>query len=94
MVCEVAIELDALFEVLNAFQAADVLQEVEVAEGVDACADQPVPVHALQLDVGVVALELEVQGLREVDVRTLDRVHVFAGGLELTEIKVLREHFH
>jgi len=94
VVGEVGVELDALLEVLDAFEAADVLEEVEVAEGVDAGADQAVPVHALQLDVGVVALELEVERLREVDVRPLDRVHVLARGLELPEVKVLWEHLH
>jgi hypothetical protein len=42
----------------------------------------------------VVDLEVEVQGLREVDIGTLDRVHILSRSLELVELKVLWEHLH
>jgi len=94
VVGEELIELEALLEVFDGLEATDVLEEVEVAVGVDASADQSVPVDALQLNVGVVDLEVEVEGLGEVDVGTLDRVHVFSHGLELVELEVLGEHLH
>ena len=47
VICEVAIELQTLLEVLRGFETADVLEEVEVPVGVDAGADQAVPVDAL-----------------------------------------------
>lgn len=86
--------MNALFEVLYGFEAADVLEEVEVAVGVHASANQSVPVDALELDVGVVLLELEVKRLAEVDVRALDRVHVLASHLKLVEIEVFWEDLH
>lgn len=52
------------------------------------------PVDALDANVGVVLLELEVDGLEEVDVGTLDGVHVVARHLELVEVKVLGEDLH
>ena len=88
------VELEALFEVLNRLETTDVLEEVEVAVSIDAGADESVPVDALELDVGVVDLEVEIEGLGEVDVGTLDGVHVFADSLELVELEVLGEHFH
>ncbi len=91
---EEGIELEALFEVLDSFHATDLLEEVEVAVDVDAGPDQAVPVDALQLDVGIVLLELEVDRLVEVYVRSLDRVHIHAGHLKLVEVKVLGEHLH
>ncbi len=60
VVCEVAVELKTLFEVLGGFETADVFEEVEVAVGVDASANQAVPVDALKLDVRVVDLEGKV----------------------------------
>jgi hypothetical protein len=81
-------------EVLDGLQASDLLQEIEVSVNVDACADEPVPVDTLDSDVGVVLLELEVDGLEEVDVWALDCVHVLARHLKLVEIKVLGEHLH
>ena len=60
VVSEERIELDALFEVLYGFEAADVLEEVKVAVSVHASADEPVPVDTLQLYVSVVLLEREV----------------------------------
>lgn len=49
---------------------------------------------ALELDVGVVLLELEVDRFVEVYVGTFDGVHVFSGHFKLVEIKVLWEHLH
>ena len=88
------VELDALLEVLDCLHAADLLEEVEVAIHINTGADEAVPVHALQLDVGIVLLELEVDGLVEVYVGPLDRVHVLAGHLELVEVEVFGEHLH
>ena len=94
MIGEEGVELHALLEVLNSFCAPDLLKEIEVTINVDAGADKSVPVDALQLDVGVVLLKLEVDRLEEVDVGTFDRVHVLSSHLELVEIKVLGEHLH
>jgi len=94
VVSEECVELDALLEVLDGLQASDLLQEIEVSVNVDACAYEPVPVDTLDSDVGVVLLELEVDGLEEVDVWALDCVHVLARHLKLVEIKVLGEHLH
>jgi hypothetical protein len=94
VISEEGIELDALFEVLYGFEAADVLKEIEVAVGVDAGADKSVPVDALELDVGIVLLEGEVERLAEVDVGTLDGVHVLASHLELVEVEVFGEDLH
>jgi hypothetical protein len=94
VVGEEGVELDALLEVVDCLKTADVLHEVEVAVGVDARANESVPVHALQLNVGVVLLEGEVQCLAEVDVWSLDGVHVFTRHFELGELKVLGEDFH
>lgn len=94
VVSEEGVELQALLEVLDGFEATDVFHEVEVAVRVDACFDQSVPVDALELDVCVVLLEREVQGLAEVDIRALDRVHVFTRHFELVEVEVLWEYFH
>jgi|SanBayMetagenome_1026888.scaffolds.fasta_scaffold124921_1 hypothetical protein len=57
---EERVQFNALLEIIDGLEAADVLHEVEVAESVDACSDHSMPVDALQLDVGVVLLELEV----------------------------------
>jgi hypothetical protein len=94
VVSEESVQLDALLEVLDSLHASNLLQEVEVAVDVDACTDETVPVDALESDIGVVLLELEVDGLEEVDVWALDCVHVLARHLKLVEIKVLGEHLH
>ena len=94
MVSEEGVELDALLEVLDGFEATDVLEEVEVAVGVNAGADEAVPVDALEANVGVVLLEGEGERLAEVDVGTLDCVHVLAVHLKLIEIEVLGEDLH
>ena len=49
---------------------------------------------ALDLDVGIVLLEFEVNCFEEVDVGTFDCVHVHPSHFELVEVKVLREHLH
>lgn len=94
VVSKEGVELDALFEVLDSLEAADVLEEVEVAVCVHAGTDESVPVDALELDVSVVLLEGEVKGLAEVDVGTLNGVHVLACHLKLVEVKVFGEDFH
>ena len=94
MVSEDGVEAEALWDVLGCLEATDVLHEVEVAISVDASADHSVPVDALELDVGIVLLELKVECLAKVDVWALDGVEVFSGHLELSELEVLGEHFH
>ena len=83
-----------MFEVFDGLHAADLFQEIEVAVDIHAGSDQSVPVDTLQLDVGIVLLELEVNGLVEVYVGTLDGVHVHARHLKLVEVKILWEHLH
>ena len=70
------------------------LQVIKVAESVDTSSDQSVPVHRLQLDVGVVLLEFPGHSLTEVNVWSLDAMHVLYGHVELTEIEVLWENLH
>ena len=94
MVSKESVELEALFEVLDGLSAPYLFQKVKVAINVHAGPDESVPVHALDLDVRVVLLELEVNGFEEVNVRTLYRVHVLTRHLELVEVEVLREHLH
>jgi hypothetical protein len=94
VVSEERIELNALFEIFYSFEAADVLKEVKVAVSVDAGSNESVPVHALQLYVCVVCLEGEVKRLAEVNVRTLDSVHVLTSHLKLVEVKVFGEDLH
>jgi len=94
VVSEERIELNALFKVLDSFETADVFKEIEVAVCVDAGAYKSVPVDALQLDVCVVLLELEIKCLTKVDVRALDRVHVFTRHFKLVEVKIFREYLH
>ena len=81
-------------EVLHGFEAADVVEHVEVAIGVDTASDQSVPVHALKLDVGVVLLELEVHEEAEVDVWPLDAVGVLTSHHKLVEVKHFWEDLH
>lgn len=94
MIGEESVQLHALLEVLDGLHASYLFQEIEIAVDVDASADQSVPVDALNSDVGVVLLELEVNGLEEVNVGALDSVHVMARHLKLIEIKVLWKHLH
>jgi hypothetical protein len=94
VVGEERVQLQALLEVFDCFEATNVLEEVKVAVSVDAGADQSVPVDALELDVGVVDLEVEGEGLGEVDVGTLDGVHILSCSFKLVELEVFGEHFH
>ena len=87
VVSEEGIDLDALSEVLYGFEAADFLEEIEVALGVDAGFDIFVLVNVLEFDVGVVLLEGELEHLVEVDVGTLDGVYALASHLELVEVE-------
>ena len=89
---EETVELDALLEVLRCLEALDILEEFEVAVGVDASSDESMPVDTLQLNVRVVFLEVEIGG--KADVRTLDGVHVLTCHLKLVKVKVLREYLH
>jgi hypothetical protein len=89
-----AIELDALFEVLDSFEASNMLEEIEISEHVDACSDKSVPVDTLDLNIGVILLELESDGLTKVDVWSLNSMHVFTCHFELVKIEVFWEHLH
>ena len=64
VVGEEIVKLYALFEILDGFEASNVLEEVEISIDVDASSDESMPVDALQLNVGVVLLELEVNRRR------------------------------
>jgi hypothetical protein len=88
------VQLEALLEVLHGFEATDVVEHVEVAVEVDAAADESVPVDALELEVSVVLLELEVHEEGEVDVWALDAVSILAGHHELVEVEHLGEDLH
>ena len=94
VVREETIKLYALLEVLNSLDASNVLKKIEVAIAVDASSDKSMPVNALELDVGVILLEFEVDGETEVNIWSLDCVHIFTGHLKLVEIEVLWEHLH
>ena len=52
------------------------------------------PVHALDLNVSVVFLELEVNCFVEVNVGTLNCVHVLSRHFKLVEVEVFWEHLH
>lgn len=94
VVSEECVQLNALLEVLDGLHASDLLQEIEVPVHIYACADEAVPVNALETDVSVVLLELEVDSFVEVNVGTLDGVHVIASHLKLVEVKVFGKHLH
>ena len=94
VVGEEGVKLEALLEVLDGFEASDVLEEVEVTVSVNTSTDKSVPVDTLELHVGVIFLEREVKSLSEVDVRSLDGVHVLTSGLKLVEIEVFGENLH
>ena len=94
VVGEETIQLYALLEVLDGLHASDVLEEIEITVNVNAGSDKSVPVNTLQLKIGVVLLELEHVSLSEVNVWSLDRMHVFSRHLKLIEIEVFREHLH
>ena len=94
MICEEGVELNALLEVLYCFCASNLLKEIEVTIYIDASSDQSVPMNALKLDVCVILLKLEVNSLKEVNVGSLNRVHILSQHLKLVEVKVLGEHLH
>ena len=94
VVGEEIVKLYALFEILDGFEASNVLEEVEISIDVDASSDESMPVDALQLNVGVVLLELEVNSLTEVDVWSLDGMHILSSHFKLVEIEVFGEHLH
>ena len=94
VVSEESIELNALFEVLNSFHTSNLLKEIEVSVNIDASSNKSVPVHTLNLDVSVELLELEVNSLVEIDVWSLDCVHVLSSHFELIKIKILGEDLH
>lgn len=70
------------------------LEHVEVAVNIDTGANKALPVNTLELDVGVVLLELELHSLVEVDIRPLNSMHILPGHLELREVVVFWEHLH
>ena len=94
VVGEETIELYALLEVLDGLHASDVLEEIKITVNINARSDQSVPVNALQLEIGVVLLELEHDSLSEVNIWSLDGMHVFSRHLKLIEIEVFWEHLH
>ena len=51
VVSKEAIELNALFEILDSFEASNMLEEIEISEHVDACSDKSMPVNALDLNI-------------------------------------------
>ncbi len=87
VVSEEGIDLDGLSEVLYGLQAADSIEEIEVALGVDAGFEIFVLVNIQEFDVGVVLLEGELEHLVEFDVGTLDSVYALASHLELVEVE-------
>ena len=94
MISKERIQVQALLEVLNGFHASQVLEEIEVAVDVNAGPDESVPMDALELQVSVVLLELEVQGFVEINVWSLNGVHIFLCHDKLVSVKVLWENFH
>ena len=52
------------------------------------------PVDTLKFDICVVLLEGEIKSFAEVNVRSLNGVHVLTGHFELVKVEVLREDFH
>ena len=94
MVGKEIIELDALSEVLVCFHASDVLEHVEVSVHVDARSNQSMPVNTLKFNVSIILLELELHSFTKVNVRSLDRVHIFSSHLELSEVEILGEYLH
>lgn len=94
MVGEERVQLQTLSEVLDGFDAAQVLEEIKITIYVDASSDESVPVDALQFQVGVVLLELEVECLVEINVRSFNRVHVVVCRHKLICVEKFRENFH
>lgn len=94
VICKEGVQLNALFEILNGFCASNLFKEIEVAVYIDTGSDKSMPMHTLNLDVGIILLELEVYCFIEVYVRSLNCVHVASCHLKLVEIKVFWEHLH
>ena len=91
---EECIQRHTLLEVLCRLKALDVFQELEVSVSINTGSNDSLPVDALQLDVGVVLLEVEVQGRTEINVGALDRVHIITSHFKLIEVEVLWEDLH
>ena len=91
---EECIQRHTLLEVLCRLEALDVFQELEVSVSINTGSNNSLPVDALQLDVGVVLLEVKVQGRTEIDVGALDRVHIITSHFKLIEVEVLWEDLH
>ena len=91
---EECIKRHALLEVLCCLETLDVFQELEVSVSINTGSNDSLPVDALQLDVGVVLLEVEVQGRTEINVGALDRVHVITSHFKLIEVEVFWEDLH
>jgi hypothetical protein len=94
MVGEESIELDTLLEVLDGFEASNMLEEIEISEDVDTSSDESMPVDTLEFDVRVVLLELEGNSLSKINVWSFNSMHVFTCHFELVEIEVFWEHLH
>mgnify|MGYP001581753218 CR=1 FL=1 len=94
VVGEESVELETLLEILDGLHTSELLQEIEVAVGVDASADKSVPMNALEFQVSVVLLELEVEGFVEIYVRALNRVHILSSHNELVCVEILGEDLH
>ena len=91
---EESIQRHTLLEVLCRLEALDVFQELEVSISINTGSNDSLPVDALQLDVGVVLLEVEVQGRTEINVGALYRVHIITSHFKLIEVEVLWEDLH
>ena len=83
-----------MFEILGCFQASNILEEIKVSVSVDAGTDHAMPVNTLQFDVRIVLLEVKVQSTSEVDVGTLNCMHVLTRHFKLVEIEVFGEYLH
>ena len=91
---EECIQRYTLLEVLCCLKTLDIFQEFEVPISVHACSNYSLPVDALQLDIGVVLLEVEVQGRTEINVGALNRVHIITSHFKLIEVEVFWEDLH
>ena len=91
---EECIQRHTLLEVLCRLKALDVFQELEVSVSINTGSNDSLPVDALQLDVGVVLLEVEVQGRTEINVGALNRVHIITSHFKLIEVEVFWEDLH
>ena len=70
------------------------LQELKVSVNVKACSDKSMPVDTLQFNVGIVFLEFEIDSHPEVDVGSLNGVHVLPCHLKLVELEVFWKYLH